>query len=74
MENNFLKHIKNDIYLTDNDISILERYEINYLNCTNLKELMFIIEDILNNDDTDIDLEDLSLKLSEYNYYYKTNK
>jgi len=74
MENNFLKHIKNDIYLTDNDISILERYEIDYLNCTNLKELMFIIEDILNNDDTDIDLEDLSLKLSEYNYYYKTNK
>ena len=51
MENNFLKHIKNDIYLTDNDISILERYEIDYLNCTNLKELMFIIEDILKQSD-----------------------
>ena len=39
-----------------------------------MKELLFKIETILNNEETDFDLEDLSIKLSEYNYYYKTNK
>ena len=70
----FLKQIKNDIYLTSNDISVLDKYEINYLSCSNMKELLFKIETILNNEETDFDLEDLSIKLSEYNYYYKTNK
>lgn len=70
----FLKQIKNDIYLTSKDINILDKYEINYLSCSNMKELLFKIETILNNEDTDYDLEDLSIKLSEYNYYYKTNK
>lgn len=74
MKNEFLKHIKNDIYLTENDILVLKRNEIDYLNCLNLKELIFKIEDLLNNDLDDLELENLSLKLSEYNYYYKTNK
>ncbi len=70
----FLKQIKNDIYLTNKDISVLDKYEINYLSCSNMKELLFKIETILNNEEADFDLEDLSIKLSEYNYYYKTNK
>ena len=70
----FLKQIKNDIYLTSKDISVLDKYEINYLSCSNMKELLFKIETVLNNEETDFDLEDLSIKLSEYNYYYKTNK
>ena len=70
----FLKQIKKDIYLTSKDISVLDKYEINYLSCSNMKELLFKIETILNNEETDFDLEDLSIKLSEYNYYYKTNK
>lgn len=70
----FLKQIKNDIYLTSKDISVLDKYKINYLSCSNMKELLFKIETVLNNEETDFDLEDLSIKLSEYNYYYKTNK
>ena len=70
----FLKQIKNDIYLTSKDIRVLDKYEINYLSCSNMKELLFKIETVLNNEETDFDLEDLSIKLSEYNYYYKTNK
>ena len=74
MENSFVKNIKNDIYLSNDDINILNRYEINYQNVNNFKELMFIIEDIINNYEVDSDLEDLLIKFSEYNYYFRTNK
>ena len=74
MKNNFTKHIKNDIYLSDNDIEILEKYDIDYLKYKSIKELMFYLEEILRNTDVDSDLEDLLIKLSEYNYYFQTNK
>jgi len=74
MENSFLKHIKNDIYLSLDDIKILEKYEIDYQMFLNMKELMFEIEEVLNNNYVDSDLEDLAIKLSEYNYYHNTNK
>lgn len=74
MENNFVKVRKEDIYLSDNYIKILEKYEIDYNSYSNMQELLFSIEDILNNNYTDSDLEELLIKLSEYNYYFKTNK
>ncbi len=74
MENNFTKHIKNDLYLSDSDIEILEKYEIDYLKFKSVKELMFQIETILRNTDVEDDLEDLLIKLSDYNYYFQTNK
>lgn len=74
MENNFVKVRKEDIYLSDADIKILEKYEIDYNSYSNMQELLFSIEDILNNNYTDSDLEELLIKLSEYNYYFKTNK
>ena len=72
--NDFIKLIKNDIYLSDSDIKVLEKYEINYLNYSNMKELLFDLEEILNNNYVDNDLEELSIKLAEYNYYFRTNK
>ena len=74
MENNFVKVRKEDIYLSDNDIKILEKYEIDYNSYSNMQELLFSIQDILNNNYTDSDLAELLIKLSEYNYYFKTNK
>lgn len=74
MENNFVKVRKEDIYLSDADMKILEKYEIDYNSYSNMQELLFSIEDILNNNYTDSDLEELLIKLSEYNYYFKTNK
>jgi len=74
IENNFLRHIKNDIYLSDNDIKILEKYQIEYLSFSNMKELLFTLEEISLNNYVDPDFEDLLIKLSEYNYYYNTNK
>ena len=74
IKNSFVKNIKNDIYLSDDDISILKKYEIEYLNYSSMKELMFHLEDIINNNYVDSDLEELLIKLSEYNYYFRTNK
>ena len=74
MENEFVKMRKKNIYLSDEDIKILNKYDIEYNNFSNMKELMFYIEDILNNEDVESDLEDLLIKLSEYNYYFYTNK
>ncbi len=74
MKDNFTKHIKNDLYLSDSDIEILEKYEIDYLKFKSVKELMFQIETMLRNTDAEDDLEDLLIKLSDYNYYFQTNK
>lgn len=74
MDNDFVFKQKKGIYLSNNDISILKKYEIDYMNYSNMKELIFEIENILNNEYTEHDLEELSIKLSEYNYYFDTNK
>ena len=74
MENDFVIEKKKNIYLSDNDIKILNKYDINYLNFSNMKELMFYIQDIINNDYVESDLEDLLIKLNEYNYYFYVNK
>ena len=39
-----------------------------------MKELIFRIEDIINNNFVFDDLENLLIKLTEYNYYFDTNK
>ena len=71
----FLKDVGNGIYLTDKEINILKSYKIDYQNCKDIKELVFKIEDYLNDSDLDlIDLENLSDRLSEYQYYNNTNK
>lgn len=71
----FLKDVGNGIYLTDKEINILKSYKIDYQNCKDVKELVFKIEDYLNDSDLElIDLENLSDRLSEYQYYNNTNK
>ena len=74
MENDFVKEVKKNIYLSDNDLKILKKYDIKYTNFSNMKELMFYLEELLNNEEVSNDLEDLLIKLSEYNYYFYTNK
>lgn len=74
MKDSFTNKIKNDIYLSNDDLKILKRYEIDPNNYSSMKELMFEIDDIINNNYVDEDLEDLLIKLNEYNYYFRTNK
>lgn len=64
----------NGIYLSDNQIEVLQRYNIDYRKYVSLSSLIFDIESILN-EETDLEeLEEISNKLSELNYYNNTNK
>lgn len=70
----FLKK-HNDIYITDEQISILKKYDLNINNYRTVESLIYDIEDYLNNSyETLDDLEWVSESLAEYNYYNKTNK
>lgn len=67
-----LNKINDELYLTNKQIEVLDRYEIEYKN-KSINELIYEIEDILNENDYE-DLEEVSLGLSEFNYYHNTNK
>ncbi len=69
-----LKMRGNGIYLSDNQVEVLKKYNIDYKKYTSLKSLIFEIEEILNEEVDADDLEEVSLKLSELNYYNNTNK
>lgn len=72
-DKNMIKMRGNGIYLSDNDVNVLNKYNINYKKYTSLSNLIFDIEEILNEEVFD-DLEEISKKLSEFNYYNNTNK
>lgn len=73
-ETSFIKK-HNNIYISEEQINILKKYNININNYVNLNELMYDIEECLN-DSYEVldDLEWVSQTLSEYNYYNNTNK
>ena len=75
-KNNELKKI-NNIYLSNKQMNILDRYMIDYKNVVDMTELIFKVEEYIeeNYSYEELDeLENLSLELSEFNYYYNTNK
>ena len=74
-EGNMLKR-EGNLLLSNNEINVLERYDINYKKCMNMHELIYLIEDYLDNsyDDALEDLEDVSTSIAERNYYMNTNK
>ena len=74
---NEIKTRKNGLLLTDEQIEILKRHNINYEEFNNLQSLIFKIEEYINDvqgymDITDID--EVSKELAEQNYYNNTNK
>lgn len=72
-EKSFLRRRENGLMLSDNDIEILERNDINYLEFSSLEALIFKIQECLEEIEDD-ELENLNIKLGEYNYYNYTNK
>lgn len=87
MENNFEEYIKNidvsksflikrnnGLLLSDEEIKILKKYNIDYEKCLSTDELIFEIEEYLNEETDAFDLDNLSSRLSEYKYYFETNK
>ena len=62
--------IGNGILLTNKEIEVLDRYNIPYKNCTSLKDIIFEIESIINElDIMDEDIEEISMSISERDYY-----
>ena len=73
-ESNFIKK-HNNIYISDEQINILKNYNIDIDKYHNLNELIYDIEECLNDSYEELeDLEWVSQTLSEYNYYNNTNK
>ena len=66
---NKINKINDHIYLTNKQIEVLNNHQINYQDCHDLKELLFLMDDI---DDEEID--EIAMDISELNYYQYTNK
>ena len=58
------------MYLSNNEIKTLEKYNVNYNNYDSLSSLIFDLNEIEGDDD----LEQLAIELSEFNYYNNQNK
>lgn len=71
---NSLNDCGNGIFLTNFEIDILTKYNIDYNNVSSLKEIIFFIEDILNEDSSLDDLDIISKSIAERDYYLNTNK
>ena len=73
-EKSFLKKY-NNIYISEEQKEILDRYDIDVNKYLNISELIYDIEECLNNSIEELDdLEWVSQTISEYNYYNNTNK
>ena len=68
-----LKRRKNNILLSDYQMMILKERNFNLDKITNINELLFEIEEYLNNNyDDELDL--IGSHLAEFIYYQQTNK
>ena len=71
----FLKKINDKLYLNDNELMILDKYKINYKSCSDYNNLLYLIDEILEDSYDDLsDLEEISRNIAERNYYQYTNK
>lgn len=77
IDNKVLKTRNNGLLLSDEQIEILTRHNINYQEYTTLNSLIFKIEEYIQEVESYMDITDideLSKQLSEQNYYNNTNK
>ncbi len=68
------KEIRKGIFLSDYQIEILLKYEIDPYKCSSINDLIFQIDEVLEDDDSAEDLDNISREISEFNYYTNTNK
>ncbi len=76
IHNNSLVKINDKLYLKQYQIEVLDYYHIEYQKCSSVSEILFLIEDILENEEVEDSelLEEVALSLQEFNYYHNTNK
>lgn len=73
-EKNSLKTCKNGLLLTNYEMEVLDKYRIDFNNTSSLKEILFLIDEVLDEDNSLTDLENISLSISERDYYMNTKK
>lgn len=69
----FLKNY-NGLLITEEQVEILKRYDIDIEKCGSLTEVLYLIDEILESDSDAKDLEWIADNLQERNYYENTNK
>ena len=70
-DNDFLKVRENRLFLSDNQVNTLKKYNINADHCKTMTELLYMIEESGGEDE---ELDYLAEQLAERNYYENTNK
>lgn len=70
----FLKVRNNNLMLSDNHVEVLDRYHINWRSCSTIRDIVFLVEEYLNDCDDLEDLEEVSYNLQELSYYSETRK
>ena len=78
MEEELLIKTKNNLLISQKDKEILKQYHIDVDQYKTLNELLYAIDNILDNEDLDSDEEDeldyIASTLQERNYYLNYNK
>ena len=71
-----LVNLNNGLSLTNNEIMILDRYGIDYKQCSSLKEVLSLIEEVFSYGEVDDfeELDGVSQTIAERDYYQNTNK
>ncbi|MDE5888744.1 MAG: hypothetical protein K2H20_01865 [Bacilli bacterium] len=70
-DKNMLKTRNNGLLLTDNQVSTLQRYNIDSSKCGSMSELLYMIDQA---DYDDEELNYLADQIAETNYYQNTRK
>lgn len=72
-ESNYLKKINNNLNLTKYQITVLDKFNIDYKNASSLSEIIYLTNEVYN-ETLDEELDLILNELSERNYYENTNK
>lgn len=64
------KDIGNNIYLTSEQIEILEDNQVPYSKCKDIHELIYLLEQYNDSDE----IESILQEVAEFNYYHNTKK
>ena len=67
------KEIKKGIFLSEYQIEVLDRNHINPYDCGSINDLMYLIDEVLDECD-DEELDAVYNEISEFNYYSNVNK
>lgn len=72
-KNNTLEKVNENVYLTKYQKKVLDDYHIPYQNCQSMKDLLFYLSDVVDEDEYD-ELEEVARQIDEFSYYHETHK